>query len=338
MPDYPFISVIILNYNGKGFLKDCVASVLKSDYPEFEVLLVDNASTDDSLGEVQAEFGSDARLRIIRNPENMLFAGGNNAGIKEAKGDYIVILNNDTEAQESWLKEIATVFGDAKIGAAQPKILIHNTNPVKIDYAGTDLDRYGYTKGRGEGELDRGQYDEIKEIFFAGGTAMVLKRSILDEVGLFDDEFGAHWEDVDLSWRIRLRGYSIFLIPKAVVYHRRSATMSKFAKKEDIAWCIRKNRMAGLIKNYNLINLIKNLPVLLLIYALLFLWELITGPSMRYAASSPMALFWNIRELPYILRERRKVQGIIRRVKDDVILNALRRKPVLLDRLMMTSA
>lgn len=324
----PLISVVILNYNGSGILEDCLDSVMKSDYPDFEVVLVDNASVDDSLEWAQNKFRTDARLRIIRNDRNLLFAGGNNTGIRNARGDLIVILNSDTQVERYWLKEIACMMQDEAIGAAQPKVLIYATSPVKIDYAGGGLDRFGFSRGIASQQVDHGQFDDGRDIFYAAGTAMVLKKRVLDEVGLFDEKFGMHWEDTDLSWRIRLRGYRIILIPKAIVYHKGSRTMHKFAKKEDVSWYLRRNRIFGLIKNYGAWNLIRFLPVTVLFYFMLFLKELFINWDLKLALSSIRAISWNIKELPNALRERKIIQKFIRRIPDKQITRFMEQKSI----------
>ena len=330
MPTEPYITIIILNYNGMGFLEGCIDSVLKSNYSNFEAILVDNASTDGSLGWAESIASKDSRLRIIKSAKNLLFTGGNNLGIKHARGEYIIVLNNDTEVERSWLKEIALVMQDESIGAAQPKILVFNQFPKTIDYAGAGIDRLGYAKGYARGEIDSGQINGVQEIFYAGGTAMILKKKILKDVGLFDERFGAHWEDTDLSWRIRLNGYKIVLIPRAVVYHKGSLSMRKFAKSQKVAFWIRKNRIAGLIKNYSIYNLMHYLPLLLIIYLLVFFKELVFDRNIGLAMSFPMAMIWNIKELPYLLQQRSVVQRMIRRVKDAEILKYMEKKPLFL--------
>lgn len=331
MVAYPLISVIILNYNGKGFLEDCVVSVLKSDYPNFEAILVDNGSSDDSVAIVEKEFSQDNRLKIIRNSQNLMFAGGNNTGILRAKGELIVILNNDTVVESNWLKEIAEAMQDERIAAAQTKMLVYGSSPAILDYTVNTMDRYGFCNSIGRGTIDRGQYDGTGEIFYAAGAALVLRKRVLGEVGLFDEKFGAHWEDVDLCWRIRLKGYKICFIPKAVVYHKGSITMTRFAKKTAVSWYVRKNRIAGLIKNYSTANLIMNLPILILIYFLLFMWELISVRDTGYAISFPMAILWNIENLPYLLKERKRIQKQIRIVSDKDISVFFAKRPVFME-------
>lgn len=325
---FPLISIIILNYNGKDLTENCIGSVLKSDYPSFEIIVVDNASTDDSLSIIEGRFGQDSRVSVIKNIYNLLYAAGNNAGIKQAKGEYIVVLNNDTEVDKNWLTEIFVVMKDDKIGAAQPKILILNRFPPTIDYAGAGVDKYGYALGYGRCEIDNGQFDDNRDIFYAGGTAMILKKNILDNVGLFDEKFGAHWEDVDLSWRIRLSGYKIVFIPRAIVYHIGSWSMKRFTKKNEVAYSVRKNRIAGLIKNYSFPNLFKVLPTLLIIYLFIFIKELIWDGNARIAQSSILAIFWNVKEFPYILKQRKIVQNKIRVVRDSEIIRFMEKNPL----------
>ena len=252
----PKFSIVLVNYNGKGFTAECVRSVLNSNYSNFEIILVDNASTDGSIEEIESLFGTDKRLKIIRNKQNLHFVGGNNIGLKNSSGEFAILLNNDTEAEPNWLKEIALVMQDRNICASQPKILRYD-NPSIIDNTGGSLDRYGYAHGRGHDELDKNQYNEVDEIFYAGATAMVLRMDTLKEVGILDTKFLIYAEDVDLSWRIRLRGYSICYIPKSIVYHKGSKTVFRHPGKIRVFELSRTNRLSTLIKNYSFYNLIR---------------------------------------------------------------------------------
>lgn len=329
---HPLVSVIILNYNGREFLNDCLESVLTSDYENLEVLLADNASSDDSLNKAKERFGNNPRLRIIYNSENLLYTGGNNAGIKAAKGDYLVILNNDTLVDRRWLKEsIPLMQADEHIGAAQPKVLVYGSNPPRIDYIGGSIDRFGFTRGIEAGNIDDGHLEQARNIFYAAGTVMIIKKNALDLVGLFDESFGMHWEDTDLSWRIRLAGYNIISIPKSIVYHKGSRTMSANVKKPVISWYIRKNRIAGLIKNYNAINTIIYVAGILFIYLILFLKELVFERRPLLAMSSVSAILWNVKQLPYLLRERKKIQGSIRKISDNNIIALMEPRPLFLN-------
>lgn len=329
MQEHPFFSVIVLNYNGKSLIEPCLSSLLNSDYPNFEIILVDNASCDGSV-ELAVEISkTDRRLRIIKNSSNSFYTGGNNIGINNAKGDFILILNNDTEIEKKCLRELSDALKKENIGAAQPKILIQGGHSM-IDNTGGIIDFYGYTKGRGQREIDKGQFDNDEDIFYAGGTAMALKKSVLDKVGIFDAKFVAHWEDVDLSWRIRLAGYGIIFVPKAIIEHKISRTIKKFGNKANISFHIRKNRISGLIKNYNLLHLFSFLPFVLLFYLLIFLKELFFDRNMALAFTSISALLWNLKELPYILNRRKIVQGEIRAVSDRQIMRNMYNKSILL--------
>lgn len=326
MDTHPFVSVVIVNYNGKGFLRQCIESVLGSEYPDFEIVLVDNASTDGSIQEIRDAFGRDTRLRIVISERNLLYTGGYNTGIRNAAGELIVCLNNDTEVDRRWLTHIAAVMQDASIGAAVPKILLYGTAPQRIDYVGAGIDRYGFAIGYGAGEVDNGSYDQLRDVFYAGGTAMVLRRRVIEQVGVFDERFGMHWEETDLSWRIRLAGYRIVVIPQAKVYHKGSLTMKKFSSKPDVAWYIKKNRLAGLIKNYSLANVLTKVPFLIFVYAGIFLRELFVLRDARSAWSSARAVGWNIVSLPYLLRARRDVQRRIRIVTDKQIMRFMHQR------------
>ena len=325
----PLISVIILNYNGAGFTEACVGSVLKSDYPQLEVILVDNASTDNSLHLIMDNFGKDSRLRILRNNSNLYFAGGNNSGIRQAKGELIVILNNDTEVDPAWLKELEIVFKDNNIGAIQPKVRIFGSNPPLIDTAGGQLDRLGYASGWGFKQLDNEEFNIERDVFYAAGTAMALRKEVLDQVGLFDEKFKMHWEDVDLSWRIHLKGYRIVSCGKSIVYHKGSLSMNKFSGKAEVAWHIRKNRIAGMIKNLSLNNLIMLLPILLLIYAIISLKELLINRDFKLAFSSLRAIVWNLDKLNYLTKSHRYIQHRIRKVSDKQIFSLMERNLVI---------
>lgn len=327
---WPLVSVIILNHNGYGFLEACLGSVFESDYPNFEVILVDNASTDGSAKFAEQLYAEDKRFKIIYNLENLFYAGGNNVGIAHSRGDYVVFLNNDTVVESDWIKELVRAFlRREEIGAAQPKILAYDDD-CKIDNVGGAVDVYGFSRGIGRFEMDEGQYDSEAEIFYGGGTALIVRRSVLDEVGGFDPKFYAYSEDLDLSWRIRLRGYEIVMVPNARVYHRISQTVSQKCSnltfRYDLLWHIRKNRLAALIKNYGYSNLFRVLPGIIIIYFLMFIKEMMVDNDWRLARTSLRALFWNLKELRYLIRCRLAVQHLVRKVPDSAIIRMMQKE------------
>jgi GT2 family glycosyltransferase len=316
---FPLVSIIVLNFNGMDVLLTCLVSVLGSNYPNFELILVDNASTDGSVEEAEKLFHSDSRVKIVRNDRNLGYAEGNNVGINDARGEIIVFLNNDTKVDANWLTEMMRVFkDDLLVGAAQPKILNYDY-PEKIDSLGGSINFYGFAIAIG-GNLGINDFacSGMREIFFAVGSAMVVRRKLLNEVGFFDPSYFMFGEDVDLSWRIRLRGYKILLIPRAIVYHKISFTVTKTPNIK-IIWHLRKNRVVTLIKNYELKNLMKAFPVIVFICVANLLRE-IAQKDMKKAFTNISSLVYSLKNLKQIWYERIIVQRKIRRVSDDEIL------------------
>ena len=258
---WPLVSVILLNHNGKNFLNECLESVLNSNYHNFEVLLIDNASTDDSIKIAKEKFGKSPYLRILRNFDNLGFAAGNNVGVKYGQGEYVVFLNNDTIVEPHWLVELVSVMEtDAKIGAAQSKLL-SLADKRFIDSAGDFIDYYGFPIRRGSwGEEDKGQYDLIEEIFSARGAAAIVRSKILTEIGAFDADFYLNYEDIDLCWRIRLNGYKIVFVPKSRVYHMGGASVTSSTLS---IFYTEKNRISALLKNMSCKYLVKYNPLTL---------------------------------------------------------------------------
>jgi GT2 family glycosyltransferase len=316
MSALPLVSVLILNYNNKNLLEKCLGSVFRSDYPNFEVVFVDNASTDTSIEFVKARFGKESFLRIVQNSENLGYAGGNNAGIALAKGEYVVLLNTDTEVDENWLSELIKVMeSDRNIGAAQCK-LISMYERRRFDSAGGFIDRFGFPIVRGLQEEDVGQYDKVDEIFWAKGAAFAVRSNVLNEVGSFDNDFFLEYEETDLCWRIWLRGYRIVFVPKSVVFHVGKASISQGSGRINLTaqYHLHKNQIMSLLKNYELFNLIRYVPVVV------FLKVLSDFESLKsYNFVRVKGIIYNLRNFDKIWKKRIKVQNEVRREKDAVI-------------------
>jgi GT2 family glycosyltransferase len=164
-------------------------------------------------------------VRLIRNPENRGFCAANNQGIAAARGDLIALLNNDAEAAPGWLKELAAVFrGRPEIGMAASKILVFE-DPMRIDKAGHLIYPDGQNRGRGSGEMDRGQYDRLEETLWPDGCAAMYRREMLDLIGGFDEDLFAYGDDAELGLRARIAGWKCLYVPAAVVKHHRGATL-----------------------------------------------------------------------------------------------------------------
>lgn len=227
----PRVSIVIVSWNARPLLQTCLPSVLATDYPDFEVIFADNASTDGSAAWIAREHPT---VKIVRHPENWLFCRGNNAALPHATGDLVLFLNNDVEVPPGWLRPLVAVMTQHEdVGAVQPKLLQHDDRD-RFEYAGAAggfLDRLGYPFTRGRlfdtMERDRGQYDDARNVFWATGAALLLRRSALDEVGLFDERFEMHMEEIDLCWRLQRHGYRVRVEPDSEVYHIGGASLPK---------------------------------------------------------------------------------------------------------------
>jgi GT2 family glycosyltransferase len=226
----PRVSVVIVSWNALPLLQQCLPSVVATDYPDLEIVLADNASTDGSAEWVARTFPS---VKVVRHPENWLFCRGNNEAIPHTTGDYVCLLNNDVEVPPGWLTPLIEVMeAQADVAAVQPKLLQYGDRE-RFEYAGASggwLDRYGYpfTRGRIFDTLERdaGQYDDATDVFWATGAALLLRRAALDslprqsgEVGLLDERFVMHMEEIDLCWRLWRAGWSVRVEPRSEVYH-----------------------------------------------------------------------------------------------------------------------
>lgn len=191
-----------------------------------EVILVDNGSSDGSVEMAEREFANVTRfkLRIVRNSENRGFCAANNQGIAAARGEFIALLNNDAEADPEWLRQLQTAFDSPEVGMAASKILVYE-DPSRIDKVGHLIYPDGQNRGRGAGEVDRGQFDQAEEVLWPDGCAAMYRKEMLDRIGGFDEDFFAYGDDAELGLRARIAGYSCRYIPTAVVRHHRGTTL-----------------------------------------------------------------------------------------------------------------
>jgi GT2 family glycosyltransferase len=206
-------------------LRACLESLRAQRGVEFEVIVVDNGSTDGSLAMVRSEFSSAFTLTCIVNTTNRGFCEANNQGIALASGEFIALLNNDAEAQPDWLASLADVLGaNPKLGMVASKILSYD-DPTRIDKAGHLIYLDGQNRGRGTGEKDTGQYECVEEVIWPDGCAAMYRRAMLEEIGGFDEDFFAYADDAELGLRARIAGWECLYVPQAVVRHRHSSTL-----------------------------------------------------------------------------------------------------------------
>lgn len=255
----PLVYIIILNWNGKEHLKDCLPSVATTNYPNFKTVVVDNGSTDGSQEFVKRYFQN---IELLENGKNLGFAEGNNVGVRYALNqgaDYIALLNNDTEVDQNWISELVKVAeSDPNIGACATKMLMFYARTV-INGVGNSMALFGGAWDRGLGEKDVGQYGNIEEVFGACAGGMMVKREVVEEVGLFDKKYFIYFEDIDWAWRIRLFGYNIVYVPSAIVYHKFGASTGGPQSVRRL-YLAHRNKMRNILKNYGRKTLRKVLP------------------------------------------------------------------------------
>jgi len=318
------ISIIIVNYNGHRWLKKLFDSLYRQTYQNFEIIFVDNGSQDESVDFLKKNYASD-KIKIVQNDKNLGFAGANNIGFKHARGEYILLLNNDTFAPENYLEEFIKGFQEIpSAGSIQSKIILMN-DMNKIDVCGsywTDssfLYHYGWRQNE---SLE--QYNKSMQFFSNKGASMMIKREIIDRVGFFDEDFWSYYEETDLCNRIWLAGGECWYYPKAVVYHALGGTSSLFDN-GFIQFHNFKNKLLSFLKNYEIITLITVLPVYFSLNILLSFFWLLQG-KWKHCLVLYKAVWWNILHFPKTIKKRRLVQSL-RKKSDAEIFQQVKQNP-----------
>jgi GT2 family glycosyltransferase len=249
----PIISVIIVNYNGKKFLKECLDSLYDQTAVNLEIIVVDNASSDSSVDYLKSCF---SEVILIENSSNLGFAGGVNTGIRNACGAFILTLNNDTWVDCHCIERLlAAMKSDNCIGMCATKMLFPD---YRINSAGICISRSGAAWDRGMYEEDTSQYNICEEIFGPCAGAALLRKAMLDEIGLFDEDFFLYMEDVDLAFRGQLAGWKCIYVPDAVVYHHRGGTAGVLS--DTAVYYGNRNIIWYPVKNYPILTLLISLP------------------------------------------------------------------------------
>jgi GT2 family glycosyltransferase len=230
------IAVVILNWNGKKFLEKFLPSVIKFSQNDAAIIVADNKSTDNSIEFLKQNY---ANIRIIENNENGGFAKGYNDALAQIDAEYYVLLNSDIEVTENWIKPIIDLMdSETNIAVCQPKIRSYN-DPNMFEYAGAAggfIDKYGYPFCRGRLfqtlEEDKGQYNDMIDIFWATGACMFVKASVYHKFGGLDEDFFAHMEEIDFCWRLKNKGYRIVYCPDSMVFHVGGGTLPKISSRK----------------------------------------------------------------------------------------------------------
>lgn len=261
----PLVSIVIPNWNGKKYLKDCITSLRGQTHNNLEIIVVDNASKDDSVEYLQKNFPD---TKIIQHRSNLGFGAANNTGISAAQGEYIMMLNNDTRLEPNCIEElIRSIERNKKYGACASKILLENEDNL-LDVAGIAVCLDGLSIGRGRLESSD-KFNDEEEVFFASDCACLYKKEMLEDIGLtnevYDVDFFAYADETDMGWRAQLAGWKCIYNPKAVVYHLHSASSGSYSSFK--AFLVERNRIWVAIKSFPVSFLILGLFYTILRYS-----------------------------------------------------------------------
>ena len=310
----PLISIIIPNWNGARHLPICLDSLRRQTYPQIEIIVVDNASSDGSLDLLAREY---PEVRPIALKENRGFTGACNAGIRAARGDLVALLNNDTESDPGWAAAVVDAFTrHPEAGLVASKMLLFDRRDT-FHTAGDFYRLDGIPGNRGVWQTDTGQFEREEHVFSACGGSAAYRRAMLDQIGLLDEAFFFSCEDLDLAWRAQLAGWKCVYTPRAVVYHKLSATgggpIASYHDGRNFIWLIAKNYPSSLWRRHRGAIVRAQLR---LARAALRAWR---GPAARARLRGMLA---GLIGLPKMLRQRRAVQRL-RRASDDDLLRIL---------------
>jgi GT2 family glycosyltransferase len=251
----PLVSILIVNYNGRGLIINCLKALEEQSFKDFEIIIIDNASTDNSLDEIKNYLQGcplSSSVKLIPLDENVGFSGGSLEGLRRAEDEYVALLNNDAEPHKRWLAELVKAMDlDSESGICASKMIVHGTDV--IDSAGDGFSTA--LKGFGEGEGQKSfLYNEKRYVFGACGGAALYRRKMLEEIGFFDEDFFLIHEDIDLDFRAQMNGWKVLYVPTAIVSHR---VRSSIGHMSDVA-------VYYTLRNSEFVK-IKNIPLVIFI-------------------------------------------------------------------------
>jgi len=312
----PLVSVLILTFDHTDLLKDCLDSVLRSDYPNIEFIVSDNGSKEDIVSFVKKNYPNQ-KIKVVRLKKNKGLTGGFNFGFKFCQGKYVMLLSNDTKVKRDTISLLVDVGeNDSSVGIISPKI-IQMKNPRYLHHAGSFITYSGFLYHYGILQnKDYKKYQKSYYIFSCNGAGFLIRREAAKVCGLFDEDFFYFYDDSDLSHRIWLAGYTVVYCPEASLWHSWSATMQ--GANSQIWYYNHRNHISSFIRNLSL-------PYLLLILfnfnLMLMLWFFINILKLKFdiAITLPRAYFWHLIHIGQTLRKRNLVQNKIRRISDTEI-------------------
>lgn len=320
------VSIVIVNWNGKKFLKNCLDSLQKLTYNSVEIIVVDNNSIDGS-GEFVKKYYT--KVRLIENKKNYGYAGGASIGCKHARGSYVLFLNNDTIVTSGFIEPLLDDFRiDPTIGCVESQMRLMKDKST-LDVVGDFISftgflyHYGYRK-----KTNVEKYNRQKIIFSAKGACAIFPRSLLQEIGFFDEDFFTFFEDTDLCFRVWLSGHKVIYEPKSVIYHvgAGDTSSSNEYKHERRIYLTLRNMNCSYIKNFGTRNLLTIYPVFLITQVCFIIYSLL---KLRFGVIMVIfrAYWWNILNLSKTLEKRRFIQSKIRKVSDKDINAYIKMSP-----------
>ncbi|MDP2860600.1 MAG: glycosyltransferase family 2 protein, partial [bacterium] len=254
----PLVSIIVLTYNSQRHIRPCLTALFKTKYEDFEVIVVDNASADETIEIVKKEF---PKTRLFLNKTNLGYAAGNNLAVEKTRGSLVAFINPDTTVSPGWLEPLVSAIEPAKIAACQPKILLSKEKHL-LNGTGKTTNFLGFDWLTDYQKKDKQM--KVREITSFSGSAVLTKKEIFLSLSGFDEDFFMYGEDSDLSWRMRLSGFKILFTPESVVYHEYKYKPEEHIQKASKKfYLLERNRIVTLLKNYSLKTLILLLPVFL---------------------------------------------------------------------------
>lgn len=328
----PTASVIVLNHNGSQFLEGCLSSLAGQTFADFELIVVDNGSTDNSvkIAEDYVARGKIGRLRLIANPRNLGYSEGNNVGAAHALGKYLIFLNNDTYVHADWLRELVSFLErEPTVAACQSKIVLAETKAVQE--LGNTMDQYGFTSLGVKANRDQNVL--IDEFFYVSGACFAVRKQLFASCGGFDKKLFILHEDMDLSWRLRLLGHKLACVCSSVCYHFGGGSLRRISVPTLRYYDVR-NRLRVLLKNYALPT---NVGRILLSVAFGFLELAFSAVKLKEPRTLSLwtnALLWNVHFIGDTLAERRRVQSM-RQFSESQIIRLMDRDPFVILQLKM---
>ena len=295
----PKISIVILNYNAGQLLLDCVESIKNTDYKNYEIIVVDNASKDNSHKECKKKF---SEIKLIENDKNLGYCEGNNVGLRKVEGKFVVVLNPDTLVESKWLKELVKGYHKFGDGIYQPKFLTTDNHKI-LQGTGNMIQLFGFGFSPNRNVIDNGQFNKPEVVGYASGTCLFTSTAILQKLGMFDSFLFAYHDDLDLCWRAAMQDIKSYYIPTSIVYHPPEGFSFKWTAFK--YYLLERNRQYCILTHYSRKTYYKMLPALIIVEIGVFLFYLKKG----VVISKIRATCNILKNLGYINEKYKKIQN-----------------------------